>query len=128
MKKSFRVLVFHSPVKYIICCVIAIVISIVILAQTSFSYLINYVNAFTTAGGALIFLGLLSLVTFYGAFDTMGYAFSTFRTKRRYHDLVEYTNAKEEKRKHSNLSFMPYLVTGITFLCIGLLLLAINNI
>ncbi len=121
MKKSLRVLIFHSPVKYLICLVIAIAISIIVLLQTSFKYLTNYVNAFTTAGGALVFLGLLSLVTFYGAFDTMGYAFSTFRTKRRYHDLVEYTEAKAEKRRHSNLPYIPYILVGVLFICLGLL-------
>lgn len=122
MNNKLQKLFFHSPVRYIISLVVGIIISIIILAKTNFTYLINYVNAFSTACGALIFVGLFSLVSFYGAFTTIGYAFSTISSKRKYHDLFEYTKAKEEKSKHSNLVFMPYIVTGVFFGLISLIL------
>ena len=49
--------------------------------------------AFASSGLVLTFVGLLLMLSYLGAFDTLGYAFTTFRSRNRrpYKDLVEYT-------------------------------------
>ena len=66
--------------------------------------------------------GLLQLAGYFGAFDIFGYAFSTFRSVRRYEDLFAYSEAKKEKRHRGNWYFMPWLLVGAGFLLVGLCL------
>ena len=81
-----------------------------------------YAEAMTASGAIVFLIGMLQLAAYFGAFDTFGYSFSTFRSQRRYQDLYEYTAGKSEERKHGELTFMPFLVVGLVFLLIGLLL------
>lgn len=119
-----RKVFFHSPLRYLAAFLISALIGLAILMMNGFDQFVNYVNAFSV-GGALTFLfGLLVLVESLGAFDTFGYAFSTFR-KRRHKDLYEYTVAKNEKRSLNRFVFTPYLVVGLVFFIVGMILYSI---
>ena len=119
----FKKIFIHSPIRYIIALAIAIIFSLVYLIINGFNYKIFYLDAFTVAGSIDILVGLLALVTYFGAFDTFGYAFSTFKKDRRYKDLVEYTDAKKVKRANSQFIFVPYVVVGVIFVLVGLIFL-----
>ena len=80
------------------------------------------VDSFGIAGGAVFLIGMLQLVSYWGAFDTFGYSFSSFRHKSRYEDLYEYTVKKQESRRVNELTFMPFIVVGLVFLLICLIL------
>ena len=77
-----------------------------------------WMDGLTTAGAVLVLWGLLSLVTYHGAFDMFGYAFSTFGN-RRYRDLVEYSTARQEKRRSGGWVFGPPMAVGLLLLLIG---------
>lgn len=81
----------------------------------------NFPAAFATSGLILTFVGLLLLLSYFGAFDTLGYAFTTFKSRHRrpYKDLVEYTEVKNRSRKVKDYFFVPYIVVGLLFFVLG---------
>ena len=101
--------------RYITALVINIVLTLAVLLLRGFDLKIYYVDAFSVAGAVSILLGLLSWITAAGAFDTIGYGFSTLGSNRRYKDLYEYTVGKKEKRSRQGRTFLPYLVVGWAF-------------
>ena len=118
-----RKLFLHSPVRYIVALCLAIGITLIVLISRGFEYRINYVDAFSGAGILVFFLGLLQLVSFYGAFENFGYAFSLLRGQnRRYRDLYEYKKSRTEIRLRSKLIFMPFISVGLLFLIVGIVL------
>ena len=117
----FRRFFFHSGKRYLVGLLLAAALVFWILSQRGFDRVLCYVEALTTAGSVLIFIGLLQLVAFWGALDTFGYNLSLLGHKR-YADLYDYTQRKKEKRAQSELIFMPFLTVGLFFLIAGLLL------
>ena len=116
-------LFLHSPKRYIIGVIIAIVLVIVCLIAKGTEYSINFVDAFSVAGAVVFFIGLLQVASFYGAFEIFGYSASNFRGKeRRYKDYYEYQKAKELKRSQSELVYIPFIVVGAVFFMIGMIL------
>ena len=119
----FRRLFIHSPIRYIVSLVIGIAVSISVLAFYGWDKKIYYCDAFFASGAILVSIGALAFVSYYGGFDIFGYVFTSLRTNRRYHDLYEYVNAKNEKRKKPYFPFMPYLMVGIVFIIASLFFL-----
>ena len=116
-------LFLHSPKRYIVGVIIAIVLVIVCLIAKGTEYSINFVDAFSVAGAVVFFIGLLQVASFYGAFEIFGYSASSFRGKeRRYKDYYEYQKAKELKRSQSVLVYIPFIVVGAVFFVIGMIL------
>ena len=97
-------------------------LTLLVLFIKGFGPKINYVDAFSVAGAVSILLGLLVWVTAAGAFDTIGYGFSAFRTDRKYKDLYEYTVRKREKRSRQKRPFLPYILVGILFVILSFLI------
>lgn len=97
-------------------------IALLVLFIKGFDLKIYYVDAFGVAGAVSILLGLLSWVSLAGAFDTIGYGFSTFSGGRKYKDLYEYTVRRNEKRSRRKKAFLPWLVVGAVFVAISLLI------
>ncbi|MCR4625812.1 MAG: DUF3899 domain-containing protein [Lachnospiraceae bacterium] len=119
----FRKLFLHSPVRYIVGVVLALIIGFLCLLSKGFEYRISYVDAFSVAGGAVFFLGLLQMVSHYGAFDIFGYSFSSFRRKEReYTDYIDYQTKKRAVKSNSKLTYMPFIAVGAIFFIIGMIL------
>ena len=114
----------HSPVRYIVSLIICVTIAIVYVAfQNGWTLLFSWGNGITAGGAIMILIGLLVLVSQFGAFDIFGYAFSSLRgQKRKYHDLYEYSENKNVERKKTVYYFVPYIVVGIIVLIIGIIL------
>ena len=122
----FKKIFVHSPVRYIVGVVLAVIITLICLVSKGFEYKISYVDAFTVAGGILFFLGLLQLASYCGAFEIFGYSFSSFRGRvRKYKDYYEYQMANAEKRAKQKPFYVPFMVVGLIFFVIGLVLYAI---
>lgn len=121
LKKVF----FHSLHKYIISASLVLVVLIVSLSLNNFRELIYYVNGFQIGGAIVFLIGGLSLVSYFGAFDTFGYAFSKLKKdpEKQYRDMYEFVTIKEEERKEHKFTFMPYFVTGLFFILIGIFLM-----
>ena len=117
-----RRFILHSPKRYLVGLLLAAALVLVSLFIRGFDHLIYYVDSFGIAGGAVFLIGMLQLVSYWGAFDTFGYSFSSFRHKSRYEDLYEYTVKKQESRRVNELTFMPFIVVGLVFLLICLIL------
>ena len=113
---------FHSPMHYVAALVMNIVLMLIVLFLNGFDKVIFYVNACSVAGAISVLWGMLLGVTAAGAFNTFGYALSTFRTERKYQDLYEYTVAKEEKNSKQKKTYIPYIVIGAVFLLISYVL------
>ena len=125
--KFIKKLFINSWIRYLVSFVIGLIIAVIYLSLNGFKYFYNYVNAISTAGISLIFIGLLSLVSYLGAFYAFGYGFSQiFGNKSNYKDLYDYTARKIEIRKRKNFIFMPYIIVGIIFVIISLILMCFN--
>ncbi len=125
--KFIKKLFINSWIRYLVSFVIGLIIAVIYLSLNGFKYFYNYVNAISTAGISLIFIGLLSLVSYLGAFYAFGYGFSQiFGNKSNYKDLYDYTTRKIEIRKRKNFIFMPYIIVGIIFVIISLILMCFN--
>ena len=116
-----RRLFFHSPRIYVVALLLGAVLTALNLWSRGSGLLFRWADALSTAGAFLILLGLLGLMARLGAFDTVGYGISRI-WKPRYSDLVEYTQAKAEKRSRAPLGFMPFVTVGVLFLAAGLIL------
>lgn len=123
--KLFKKLFIHSLDKYVISSSIVLIILIVNLSLNNFRDLINYVNGLQIGGAVIFLIGGLSLVSYYGAFDTFGYAFSKLKKdpEKHYRDMYEFVTVKAEERKEHKLPFMPYFATGLFFILIGIFLM-----
>ncbi len=120
LRRLFR----HSPKRYLTALALAALLTGLRLWSLGGLLPLFWADALETAGGVLILLGLLSLAARLGAFDTVGYAFSTFRSQRRYKDLYEYSVAKKENRSRQPWGFMAFIAVGVLFLAAGLILSA----
>lgn len=114
---------FHSPVSYGIAFGIACLLSVI------YSYLNDFaigkiVEAILTSGIIVFLLGMIILCAHYGAFDTFAYGFQSLRNrkKRKYEDLVQYTQLKQEERGKRSLPYVPFMVVGLIFAFIGIIL------
>lgn len=119
-----RRLFLHSPREYLIALGLGALLTGLRLWSLGGTLSLFWADALETAGGVLILLGLLGLVARLGAFDTVGYAFSTFRSRRRYEDLYAYASAKKEERSRRSWGFMAFIAVGVLFLAAGLILAA----
>ena len=128
-----RKIIFHSPIKYLIIFVLTSVICFVIALIKNFT-LIGFVDAFFISGTITFVIGLLSLLSYFGAFDTFAYSFtyiknSYSKTNNKNNDFYNYKQMKIMKRKKENFSFTPYLIIGLIFIIISIILLiAFKNI
>lgn len=115
---------FSSPVRYIVSLIITIILTIIVLISRGFDALIGYIDGLGVSGFVIILVGGLSIVSYFGFFDTVSYGFSTIgrREKRKYEDLVDYKNKANEKRKGGVLPFLPYFVCGILLIIISFIL------
>ena len=119
-----RRLILHSPKRYLAALGLAALLTGLRLWSLGGTLPLFWADALETAGGVLILLGLLGLVAHLGAFDTVGYAFNTFRSQRRYKDLYEYSAAKKDSRSRQPWGFMAFIAVGAVFLVAGLVLAA----
>lgn len=99
-------------------------IALLVLCIKGFGLKIYYVDAFGVGGAVSVFLGLLMWVASAGAFDTIGYGFSTFSSARKYRDLYEYTVRKKEKRDRMGKPFLPFFLVGAVFLAVSFVISA----
>ena len=120
-------IIFHSPIRYIVAFIIAAIITILYLSNTTFQVLRAYADGMVTGGVVTIFIGLLVLLSNLGAFDMFSYAFSRVSrsNRERYHDLYEYSEDKRIKRSSNRYVFMPYLVVGALFILVSIILFII---
>lgn len=109
--------------RYVAALLLNLVFTLLVLFLRGFTLRIYYVDALGVAGAVSVLLGLLFWVVSAGAFDTIGYGFSTLRAgERRYKDLYEYTVHKKEKRSRQDKPFVPYIVVGTGFLFLSFLI------
>ena len=122
MRDWFKRVFIHSLVKYIIIAVLAIIMVVINLCTNGFTY-IYFVDGVQISGAAIILIGGLSLIGYYGAFDFWGYTFSRKQLDGRRIDISEYLEQKRVKKRSKNLPYPPYFLSGIIILLISLILL-----
>lgn len=119
---------FHSPIRYIVSFVLSTCITVAYLFSTNFKILKCYADGMLAGGAFSVLFGLLVLVIYLGAFDTFAYGFKRIfnRTNGKYNDLVEYENVMKEKRSKNKFIFVPYLVVGVLFILVSIILFIIG--
>ncbi|MBQ8815172.1 MAG: DUF3899 domain-containing protein [Lachnospiraceae bacterium] len=120
--KFLREYVFHSPVHYGIAFGLNVFLVLLVLFLKGFDRILAYIDAFSVAGSVSVLYGMLMMVTSFGAFDMFGYAFSSFRTERKYKDFYEYTVVKKKKQEGKEKTYTPYIIVGVIFLAVSFVL------
>ena len=110
----------HKPWRYAVSGIVGAAVVFLIL-RGDYGRRAAWVDGLTTGGAVLVLMGLLGFVYYHGAFDTFGYAFSTFQD-RRWKDLPAYCEAKRGKRVKGGWTFMPAITVGAVLLLAGILL------
>lgn len=109
----------HSWKRYLITLLLGAAIVITYLYLKGFDIIINYINGFFISGFALLCIGGLSLLSFFGAYDFFSYAFYRKKASQSFNEYVE---KKELKRKGNNLTCGPYFGLGLILVIISLIL------
>lgn len=122
MIRGMEDIIMGSWKRYVAALILNVVLILIVLFVRGFELKIYYVDAFSVAGAVSILLGLLFWVAAAGAFDAIGYGFSTLRADRRDKDLYEYSVRKKEKRSRHKGSFLPYMIVGAVFAAVSILL------
>ncbi|MBO7401871.1 MAG: DUF3899 domain-containing protein [Lachnospiraceae bacterium] len=119
-----RKLILHSPGHYIAAFVIAAGFSGAMLFTRGASTTVLWMDALTVGGAVTALFGLLLLVTRLGSFDLFSYSFRRF-SGRTDKDFYEFREQAEEKRSKEEYTFMPYILVGLLFIVVGLVIRAI---
>lgn len=123
MMYSLKKLFFQSPGHYIAALILAVAVG-----AFRFSTLPEGIDArfvwyevLSVSGYVTFLIGALLTVSYLGAFDLFGYAFSPGRMgeHRKYKDFVHYSNQKAEKRARGGYFFVPYYVVGIVVVLVS---------
>lgn len=119
LKKIF----VHSPGHYIAALILAVAVGAFRFSTLpeGISARFTWYEILSVSGYVTFLIGALLTVSYFGAFDIFGYAFSTFRAaeKRKYKDYVQYSQQKAEKRSRGKYYFVPYYVVGIAVVLIS---------
>ena len=117
--------------KTIVLFVLGLIISFVSLLVKGFDSLLFYCDAFFIAGFVILAFGILAVLSFFGAFDTLGYSMYSFTrafskkeemSNKKYVDLVDYVEKKKEKRGKFKTLFLPYLFSGGFYILLFIIL------
>lgn len=119
MKYWIRKIFIHSYKKYIFLMILGGIISITNLFFHSFNHKIYYVNGTSIAGLSLIFMGCLSILSYFGAYEFWGYTFSRKDFDGRRMEYSDYIAQKKAKRDSRELPFGPYFVVGAVYLLVS---------
>lgn len=116
MKDWFKRLFLHSPIKYVVLTILGLLIFLANLLFNGFEFYTFYVGGIQIAGLSLLFMGGLSMLGYYGAFDFWGYTFSKKTEDGRRIPISDYVEQRRVKRHNKNFPFPPYFLVGIIFL------------
>jgi len=118
-----REIFLHSKYRYIFSFLSGIIIVIIKLCvDQGFTSLLSYTNGTFIAGFALICLGGLSLVNYFGGFDIFTLMVAKRDADGHKPTLYEHSLAKKEKRKKNKFVFVPYFCVGALFLITAIIL------
>lgn len=110
--------------KYLILTIVGILLIIISVAtHDAWTTYIYYTDGFLLAGVVLILLGGLSFVTSQGAFDIFSYLGTKRSNNGKKLTLAEYSEVMREERQNKGYVFMPYILVGISFLVVGIIML-----
>lgn len=115
MKKLIKPLIILS---------VAIFITITYLIVYGFDSKIYYIDAFFSSGAIILLIGMLSLVSSLGAFNTFSFAgyYIMHGTKREHNSYGDYVVNKNRVNLLHRLNFIPYIVVGSVFILISIIL------
>ena len=118
---------FVHPIKrYIAAAVTATAFCVVSLFTRGHDSFVQIDDAVSIGGAVSFLLGLLSMVSHFGAFDTFNYGFRRIGGRRN-EDYYEYTSRKTDERSRQELTFMPFITVGVLLIAAGLVLIRIGG-
>jgi len=131
-ESKFHKIFFSNKGRYVVALIVSIVLFIALSLVFGFKIFQSYVDAsFVVAIVDLGFAGL-SVATREGTFDGLSYGFYKIfvsyrfnNPKGKYNDLYDYKMVHDAKRKDNPYKFVPYIVVGLVFLIISLILFSI---
>lgn len=120
---SIFYLIFRFPGHYLASLVLALLAGLFRFSTLpeGIDQTLVWYEVLSVAGCVTVLIGALFTVSYYGAFDIFGYAFSSDRKSehRRYKDYVDYSEKKIAKRAREGYFFVPYYVVGIAIVVIS---------
>ena len=112
-------------IKFLVCILLGVgLMSLYNTSAGRWDLIGSYSNGCFVAGAVLVLLGLLSVVTNFGAFNLASFYFNRKRIEEggRKENYAEYTNRKEEERASYRLGFLPYMIVGVVYIAVSLIL------
>ena len=104
-------------VKHLVALFIGVANMCIYCANDGWTHLSSYYNGTAVAGLSLVFIGLLSLVNGFGAFDMASFYMMRRRVDAtRQENYYEYATRKAEQRSKDRAAFVPYLIVAALFL------------
>ena len=106
-------------------------IFLIYIILNGFDNIIYYCDACFISGFIIISISILSVLSYFGAFDTISYSFYAFSRaftkekelgEKKYKDLVDYVEKKKNTRKKFAYSFLPYVYSGLLFMIAAIIL------
>ncbi len=123
MKKVINFL-FKHWIRLLVALGIAIILFLIYMFVNGWSYKVNYMNATFVAGASLFFIGCLSLLANFGAFNIFSYLPMRRRKENGSRETYsEYNNRVEDTHKKDRFICVPYFEVGIIFLVVSLILM-----
>lgn len=131
MRNKIRIHFQNFWKKYIILFLFNVAFILLVLGLKGFTILLYYCDVFFVATAVNVALGLLSLLSYFGAMNGIGYIghYLTSRVASMFrrdaplpNKYVDYLEIKEEKRKGKLFHFIPYFVYGFIFLIVSVIL------
>lgn len=122
----FSDIFLHSWKKYVVSACLSFIGAVVLVLLRGYNNIVSYCDAAFVVGFVFVSVGIISLLSSAGAFDTFGYSINALARKKeqakQYDDLYDYVEKKKEKRKGNKYNSVPYFVVGIFWIIISLVL------
>lgn len=128
----FKKVFGHKTLNYVIISIVSIIIFVLVAALKGFDRLQSYLDASFVVCVFNYGAAGLSCTTREGVFDSLGYGFdrlfkSVFTGDYKYKDLIEFKDARVDKRKRNKYNFAPYLMIGTVFAILTIILFILNK-
>ena len=112
------------PRTYIVTTLVSLVVGAVIFILVYFlksQSLVDAIDGVTIAAVVLMGVGILAILSRFGAFDTMSYGFSQMfaslfnREANKFNDMVDYKQKKNETRQSGSYFYIPMIFVSLLF-------------
>ena len=109
-------------IKFLVCVLLGFTLMAIYNSSAGrWDQLSSYCNGSFIGGAALFFIGMLSIVNNFGAFDLASFYFMRKQfDETRKENYGEYVSRRGDERSKSRFGFLPYVIVGFVFIIVGI--------